>query len=310
MVMHPRSTLGLLLAVAALLGGRPVAAQDPHAGQASQATPATAYEPTRLGDGQPDIRGVWGAQPTGTFDLMDPKTGGGRIQELIDVAAGRPRTAKPSRIVDPPDGRIPYLPWAAAHQAETRRHVDHPTRREHIDPQARCLPGAVPRSFFHSENMILQPPGYVVFLTRNNHASRIVPLDGRPPLPDGIKLWMGDSRGRWEGNTLVIEVRNQNGKGRFDMVGNFATDNLYLEERWTIVDRDTLDYRATFHDAAAYTRPWTVAARAVREAPSAEEYGNEFWEDACHEGERSADEMVLSPDAAAGAAPQSTGAAR
>jgi hypothetical protein len=186
-----------------------------------------------LPDGQPDIQGVWGASPTGTFDLTDPKTGGGRIQELLDQAAGKAPKAKPSRVVDPPNGKIPYLPWAAAHQHETQANVDHPTKREHIDPQARCLPGAVPRSFFHSENMIVQTPGYVVMLTRNNHASRIIPLDGRPPLPGNIKLWMGDSRGRWEGNTLVVEVRNQNVKGRFDMVGNFATDNLYLVERWT-----------------------------------------------------------------------------
>jgi hypothetical protein len=106
---------------------------------------------------------------------------------------------------------------------------------------------------------------------------------------------MGDSRGRWEGNTLVVEVRNQNVKGRFDMVGNFATDNLLLTERWTIVDAKTMEYRATFDDPTTFSRPWTIAARAIKEPPEDEPYGGEFWEDACHEGERSAEHMVLDP---------------
>ena len=139
----------------------------------------------------------------------------------------------------------------------------------------------------------MQPPGYVVFLTQNNHASRIIPLDGRPFLSDDVKLWMGDSRGRWEGNTLVIEVRNQNAKGRFGMVGNFATDRVRIVERWTIVDADILDYRATFEDPGVYSRPWTIAAQAVKQSPSREPYGDEYWEDACHEGERSADHLLL-----------------
>lgn len=260
----------------------------------ADAPPAVAFKPVIRPDGQPDIQGRWNASPTGTFDLTDPKTGGGRIQELLDIEAGRPRRTYRSRVVDPADGQIPYLPWARAKQQETAKYAEHPLRPEHIDPQTRCLPGAVPRSFFHSANHIVQPPGYVVFLTTNNHASRIVPLDGRPPLGDDIKLWLGDSRGRWEGNTLVIEVRNQNMKGRFDMVGNFATDALYIEERWTIVDAKTLDYTATFTDPAVYARPWTIKAQAIRGAPSDQPYGDELWEDACHEGERSAEHLILS----------------
>jgi hypothetical protein len=256
---------------------------------------APAWAPPRTADGQPDIQGTWNVSPTGTFDLTDPKTGGGRIQELLDLEAGKVTPPRRSRVIDPADGEIPYQPWARAHQQETEKHVDHPTKREHIDPQARCLPGAVPRSLFHSANRIVQTPGFVVFMTANNHASRIVPIDGRPHIGDGIKLWMGSSRGRWEGNTLVIDVRNQNVKGRFDMVGNFATPDLQVLERYTIIDANTIDYQATFTDPNAFTRPWTVGAKLVRREPSQEPYGNEFWEDACHEGERSAEHMVLSP---------------
>lgn len=254
---------------------------------------AGVWTPALRPDGQPDIQGRWSASPTGTFDLTDPKTGGGRIQELLDIEAGRPRRTYRSRVVDPGDGQIPYQPWARAKQQETARYAEHPLRPEHIDPQTRCLPGAVPRSFFHSANHIVQPAGYVVFLTTNNHASRIVPVDGRPPLGEDIKLWMGDSRGRWEGNTLVIEVRNQNMKGRFDMVGNFASDTVYIEERWTIVDAKTLDYSATVHDPSVYTRPWTIKAQAIRSASGDQPYADELWEDACHEGERSADHLIL-----------------
>jgi hypothetical protein len=264
---------------------------------ATAAAPARPYTPALRSDGQPNIEGRWRASPTGTFDLTDPKTGGGRIQELLDVAAGKARKVFPSRVVDPADGQIPYRPEARLRQQEIAKYNEQPTKPEHIDPQTRCLPGAVPRSFFHSENMIVQPPGYVVFLTANNHASRIIPLDGRPFLSDEVKLWMGDSRGHWEGNTLVVEVRNQNAKGRFDMVGNFSSDKVRIVERWTIVDTNTIDYRATIEDPSVYTRPWTIVAQAIKQPKSDEPYGDEFWEDACHEGERSADHLLLQQDA-------------
>jgi hypothetical protein len=285
------------MALALLASITPAGAQQPETSPESASTGAaagsSAWRPEIRPDGQPDIEGRWRAHPTGTFDLTDPKTGGGRIQELLDIQAGRPRQTYQSRVVDPPDGQIPYQPWAREKQQAIAKYAEHPLRPEHIDPQTRCLPGAVPRSFFHSANHIVQPPGYVVFLTTNNHAARIIPLDGRPPLGHDIKLWMGDSRGRWEGNTLVVDVRNQNAKGRFDMVGNFASDEVYIEERWTIVDENTIDYTATFHDPNVYTRPWTIRAQAVRIPPSDEPYGDELWEDACHEGERSADHLIL-----------------
>ena len=142
------------------------------------------------------------------------------------------------------------------------RHADDPSLPEHIDPQARCLPGGVPRELFHSETKILQPPGYVVLLQAQNHVSRLIRLDDtRRPLADSVKLWMGESRGRWEGNTLVVDVANQNAKGRFDMIGNFATDNVRMVERWTIVGPDAIDYQVPIEDPTVYTRPFTIAAR-------------------------------------------------
>ncbi|MQA31729.1 MAG: hypothetical protein GEU82_18160 [Luteitalea sp.] len=263
--------------------------------------PATggAWRPRVLADGQPDIQGRWRAEEGGTYDTTAVESGGGIFQRLVDTAAGRPVAPRPSRVIDPADGQIPYLPWARAHQQEIQRNADNPRKREHIDPRARCLPGGVPREAFPTGFRFLQVPGAVVFLGNQKSVSRIIPLDDRPFLDDRIKLWMGDSRGHWEGNSLVVEVRNQNGKGRFDMVGNFASDAVRVFERWTVVSERVIEYRATIEDPDVYTRPWTLFSRILKVAPSHEPYGDELWEDACHEGERSAEHMILSSDAAA-----------
>ena len=138
----------------------------------------------------------------------------------------------------------------------------------------------------------------MVFLSAQNHVSRVIYLDDRPHLGDDIKLWMGSSRGRWEGDTLVVDVTQPELEGRFDMVGNFASDQVRVTERWTIVDANTLRYRATIEDPTVYARPWTIESRVVRRSPRREAYGDELWEDACHEGERSVQHMLLTPETA------------
>jgi hypothetical protein len=100
---------------------------------------------------------------------------------------------------------------------------------------------------------------------------------------------MGDSRGHWEGNTLVVDVTNSNGKPRLDMVGNFYGENIHFIERFTRVGPDAFDYDVIVEDAAVYTRPWRLAARFTR----AYDANYEFLEDACHEGEQSADKMLI-----------------
>ena len=254
------------------------------------------WQPARLADGQPDVQGDWDPEVTGTFDLTDPRAGGGRLEEIQREQKGIARIAKPSRVVDPPDGKIPYLPAAAARQRVLADHADTPVAPEHIDPQARCLPGGVPREMFHSQVRILQSAGQVVILNSQNHVFRVIPLDGRPHVGPHTKLWMGDSRGHWEGTTLVVDVTNQNAKGRLDMVGNFFSDNAHVVERFAFVDTNTLNYRATIEDPAVYTRPWTIASKFVRGKRG---QGEEYWEDACHEGERSADAMIIRTDAGA-----------
>jgi len=248
------------------------------------------WRPARLSDGQPDVQGDWDPEVTGTFDLTDPRAGGGRLEEIQREQQGIAHVRKPSRVVDPPDGKIPYRPEAAAKQKTLAEHADTPAAPEHIDPQARCLAGGVPREMFHSQLRIIQAPGQVIVLNAQNHVFRIIPLDGRPHIGPRTKLWMGDSRGRWEGTTFVVDVTNQNAKGRLDMVGNFSSDNVHVVERWEFLDANTLNYRATIDDPTVYTRPWTIASTFVRGRRG---QGQEYWEDACHEGERSADAMII-----------------
>jgi hypothetical protein len=271
------------LLVAALL---PLAAA---AQQRSRTPPALGPQPAAPA-GQPNLQGDWDPETSGTFDVTDPRTGGSRLDEILNERAGKARAVKPSRVIDPPDGKIPYQPWATQKQQELALHADSPTRPEHIDSQARCLPGGVPRELFHAQTRIVQTADYVIILQAQNHVFRIIPLDHRPPIAEKVKLWMGDSRGHFEGNTLVVDVRNQNAKGRFDMVGNFASDQLHVVERWTLVDPATIDYQATIEDATVYTRRWTIGSRLNRGRRGE---GEEYWEDACHEGERSADAMIL-----------------
>jgi hypothetical protein len=121
------------------------------------------------------------------------------------------------------------------------------------------------------------------------HNYRVIPVDGRPPLADTVKLWGGDSRGRWEGNTLVVDVRNMNGKNRLSHDGDFLSDAARITERYTFVDAEHMNYEATIDDPRVFTQTWKIAIANVRakQRPPAE-----MWEEACHEGERSADIML------------------
>jgi hypothetical protein len=135
---------------------------------------------------------------------------------------------------------------------------------------------------------IVQTPGYVVFFFGNSHAYRIIPTDGRPHLGKNVKLWQGNSRGRWEGNTLVVDVTNQNDRTWFDSHGTFHSDAVHVVERYTFVDPDTIRYEARIEDPTVFTRPWTLALPLRRN----KEAGIELWEEACHEGERSVEHML------------------
>jgi hypothetical protein len=235
----------------------------------------------------PNIEGYWDPEIGGTFSLTNPSRGGVGLQEDLGQAVQK----QPSRVVDPPDGQIPYLRWARIKQQYVQSNIKAPVKPEFIDTQARCLPGGPIRATFWHTVHILQYPGYVVFEYEGSHLFRIVPLDGRTHVSAGVKLWMGDSRGHWEGNTLVVDVTSYNGKSRLSNVGDFASDKAHIVERYTFVDNKTLKYEATIDDPSVYTRPWTLASPFHR--GHVKERGYEQWEEACHEGERNVADSIV-----------------
>lgn len=230
---------------------------------------AKAFNPPRTQDGKPDLQGYWRHTiGSSQFDIEEHPT------LNFNWPAGK------SLVVDPPDGKIPYQAWA---EPIARR--DGKNFREYIDPNGRCFLPGVPRDHIISPiAQLLQPVGgdFVVWLTEESHAYRVIATDGRPHVGPKMKLWQGDSVGRWEGNTLVVDVSNVDAKTWFDLAGNFYSDNAHVVERWTLVDNDTMLYEATIEDPKVYTRPWKLAVPHVREKRP----GFELLEEACHEGDR------------------------
>ena len=189
-------------------------------------------------------------------------------------------TKRTSLIVDPPDGKLPALtPEAkkrmtdrAAIVARAAHGVEDRPLGERCIHQQRTGPPMMPGGY--NNNMrLFQLPGSVAILTEQIHEVRVIPLDGRPHLGDGMAQWKGDSRGRWEGDTLVVDTINFNGKNAFQGSGK----SLHLTERFTRVNADTLDYQYTIDDPEAFTAPWTVQLPMTRDEKQLFEY-------ACHEG--------------------------
>jgi hypothetical protein len=187
-----------------------------------------------------------------------------------------------SLIVDPPDGRLPAL------TAEGRRRLAANEEAERTHPydswedrplQERCIVyhGVPPLpTGYNNTYEIFQTPGSVVILDENIHDVRVIPLDGRPHLNPGIRQWNGDSRGHWDGNTLVVETTNYSPRTTFRFP--VAAETLHAVERFTRVAADRIDFRFTITDSTTYTRPWTVSL------PLAGLPDYHIFEYACHEG--------------------------
>jgi hypothetical protein len=197
-------------------------------------------------------------------------------QDMVDMVFDN----RTSLIIDPVDGRIPPLtPEARARQDTTAAAGRFPAGPEQINNALRCISWSVPRlgGRYGTGDLayyqILQSPGYVVLYMETGHEARVIPIDGRPPLSSRIRLWNGDSRGRWEGNTLVVETTN------FAPTSNFmgAAQNLHVEERFSRVAPDVIHYEVTLNDPTTWTRPWK-AMMPLRQR------SDRLYEFACHEG--------------------------
>jgi hypothetical protein len=187
---------------------------------------------------KPDFSGVWQSLNSATWDIQDH--------------SGQLGTPPGVGIVEGND--IPYQAWAEAKKRENF------TNRKTADPtEANCfLPGVPRANYMPHPFKIVQTPKMVAMTYEFAHASRAIPMDGSPH-PDGIPdTWMGDSRGRWEGNTLVVDVRNFNDQTWFDHAGNFHSEALHVVERYSKTDASHLRYEATIEDAKVFTKPWKI----------------------------------------------------
>jgi hypothetical protein len=308
-VKHINLMIGLPAALGMLsLTAMPAAAQDskPKADKPA----AASWTPSLTPDGQPDVQGYWVTKEYGMGCLSNPTNGNvGCVEESGpprgNGRGGRREPVKAhSRIVDTPDGEIPYQPWAREREKFLLSNYFEPTQPEFIDPQQRCWPLGAVRQFTWHDVQILQYPGYVVLEHEGGHVYQIIPLDGRPHLGENIKLWMGDSRGHWEGNTLVIDVTNNNAKGRLSRAGDFSSDKVHHVVRMKFLDANNVRYEATFDDPSVYTRTWTFGFDMRRgifggggDGPSQEGY--EQWEEACVEGLRDVDSALRPPGSSA-----------
>src|SRR5215510_4646238 len=228
----------------------------------------------RMADGKPDFQGYFMADGGGA------NYGLGKHDVDFLTPGGR------GIIVDPPDGTLPAQPWAKAEMVNRKL-----PERGYDDPTAHCFVAGVPRSMYiPSPLQILQPPGYLVVL-HERMSWRAIPLDGRAHLPDTMRLWQGDSLGKWDGDTLVVETTNLNGKAWLNEVGEMVSHAERVVERFTPIDGDTIRYQATVSDPLVYTRPWTIAFDLNRQK-------DELLEVACHEDDQDLQHLKEIRDAA------------
>jgi hypothetical protein len=235
---------------------------------------AKTFTPPRTPSGKPNLQGYWRSRLTQAFSVEGVAEDHPLVKDAVT-----PWDVAPPEIVEPADRKIPYQPWAAP---IGRQGVNF---REYVDPRTMCSTAGVPRLALQDPSQILQPPtdDHVLWLHEDHHQFRVIAMDGRPRPGDDVRMWNGFSRGRWEGNTLVIETTNLNAHTWLDDSGNFYTDTARLTERLTPIDPDTIHYEVTLEDPKAYTRPWKVAWALVRDRTPG---GYELFEEACREGER------------------------
>ena len=267
-------------------------------------TPTETGKTWRTSWGDPDLQGSWSNATTtplqrpakfGTREFLTPEERVEADKPKRDVNRGeRGATAeadldgsynqfwredalsdgRTSLVYDPPDGQIPMTPAGEKRRAAFARTsgVDSWEDRSLFD---RCiLRNSVPRlpSQYNNNYEIVQSPGYVAILQEQIHDTRLIPLDGRPHLDPSVRQWFGDARGRWEGNTLVVETTNFSDRTDFEGAG----PNMQVIERWTRLADERIDYRFTVEDATAWTRPWSGALAWNKVGP--------LFEYACHEG--------------------------
>jgi hypothetical protein len=203
------------------------------------------YTAARTADGHPDLNGIWQVMNAAHWDL-EPHSADEGVPPGLGVVDG---------------DAIPYQSWAAAKRKENY------ANRATLDPLHKCYLPGVPRiTYVPFPFQIAQTPKYVAITYEYAHATRIIYTDGSNHAPPN-DFWMGDSRGRWEKDTLVVDVTHFNDRTWFDMAGNFHSDALHVIERYTPLEAGhVMQYEATIEDLTVFTRPWTISLPIYRRA--------------------------------------------
>jgi hypothetical protein len=298
------------LAAIAILSPSDVTGQASGAGVGAKPPPAQKSIIPRTPDGRPDLQGIWDFR-TATPLERPREFAEQEFLSAEEVAAVEQRAVErlrvytpgdllmntppwwldfgtrvvPSRrsslISDPPDGRVPSMtPEGLKRRTDLQRIWARATAEngtEGLSAWERCITRGLPQAMlpigYNNNLQIVQTSGYVMIMTEMIHEARIVPIDARGSLPQNLRTWTGSSRGRWEGDTLVVETTNFSDKSFFQA----AAENLRLIERFTRIDAGTIEYRLTVEDPTTWTNPWTVTFPLV-------ETGSQIYEYACHEG--------------------------
>ena len=197
----------------------------------------------RTADGKPNLQGIWQVRNRASYDLQDHAARDGR-------PAGK-------GVVE--GSEIPYQPWAAAKKLENL------ANRDKLDPLAKCFMPGVPRIMYMEFPFhIFQTRDHIAMTFEWSQVYRLIHTNGTRA-PAGLDFWMGDSRGHWEGDTLVVDVVDHNDKTWFDMAGNFHSEKMTLVERYTMLDADTIRYEVTIQDPKVFTRPWKISMPLYRQ---------------------------------------------
>jgi hypothetical protein len=207
--------------------------------------PAPTYKAPRTAAGQPDFQGIWQVWNTAKYNV-EPHSAS------LGITAGF------GFVVDPPDGVIPYTPWARTHQKDNfaKSRISDPLKNP--DPVAKCYQPGVPRFMYMGWPVqIIQTGTEVHFISEYAHTWRVATLSNAPRDKEA-ENFLGISRGRWEGETLVLDTTNLNDVGWLDMSGNFLTKTSHVVERLTRTGPNEIDYEVTIEDPRIFTRPWKM----------------------------------------------------
>jgi len=200
----------------------------------------------RMPDGKPNFTGLWQALGTADWDIRDHSAQAGPFFQLGAIGA----MPAGQGIVE--GDEIPYTPEAAAQQKENFKN------RMKLDPEVKCYMPGIPRAnYMPFPFQITQSQRDIAFAYEFATSNRVVNMGKFKP--GAVDTWMGTSNGHWEGNTLVVDVKDLNGNSWFDRSGNFQTDSTHIVERFTLPDADHINYEATIDDKAIYTRPWKIS---------------------------------------------------